>query len=483
MAQAAKLPLITKLAYGFGSVAYGVKDNGFSVFLLLFYGTVMGVDERLVGLTLLIALVFDALSDPIVGYISDNWRSKWGRRHPFMYAAVIPVTVSFFFLWNPPDLSKEGLFLYMLLLSVLIRTFITFYETPSSSLLPELARDYDNRASLQAFRSAFGWIGGTSMTMIGFGLIFRPTAEYENGQLNPEAYVDFGLLGSGMILLSILVCSLGTHNQIKTFQPPPPRRKIGLGGVFKEVFETLRDKSFFALFAATLIGGIATGIGFAMNIILATFFWEFSTFEIFVQAGIIILSAIMAGMIAPRVVRKLGKKGAVLLLGTVAFTIAPMPVALRLVGLMPGNGDPLLFPLITAIVLFDTALIIGMQIVLFSMIADLVEVSELKTGRRSEGVFYAAVTFIRKSSRGFGAFLAGFVMAYANMPDNPVPGEVPADALFRMGLSYAPTVWVLWMGMLIAISFYTVTRQEHNENLAELARRKTLAQQDATMKN
>ena len=88
MVETAKLPLLAKFAYGFGSVAYGVKDSAFGYFLLLFYGTVLGLDGRLVGLALLFILIFDALSDPIVGYISDNWRSKWGRRHPFMLSLI-----------------------------------------------------------------------------------------------------------------------------------------------------------------------------------------------------------------------------------------------------------------------------------------------------------------------------------------------------------------------------------------------------------
>lgn len=467
-----RLPLLTRFAYGFGSVAYGVKDNAFGFFLILFYGTVIGIDERLVGLALLITLLFDAISDPIVGYISDNWRSKWGRRHPFMYIAVIPVTVSFFFLWNPPDWPKEDLFVYMLVLALLIRTFITFYETPSSALLPELAADYDERASVQAFRNTLGWIGGNAMTLIGFGVIFVSTPEFEDGQLNREAYISFGLLGSGLIFIAILVSSLGTHGRIKTFQSPPPRRKLGLKGIFGEIAETLGNKSFFALFVATLFGGIAAGVSFAMTLLIATFFWEFSPEEIFLQAVAVMGSALIAGFTAPAFVRWLGKKRAVLTLGALAFGIAPLPVMLRLLGVMPENGDPLLFPIIVTIILFDTALIIASQIVLYSMIADLVEVSELKTGRRSEGVFYAAVTFIRKSAQGFGALAAGFILAFANMPDDPQPGEVTADALFRMGLGYAPTLWVLWSLMLIAIGFYRIDRKDHQQNLEELARRK-----------
>lgn len=192
MAEPEKLPFLSRLAYGFGSVAYGVKESAFAYFLVTFYGVVIGLDERLVGLSLLFILVFDALSDPVVGYISDNWRSKWGRRHPFMYAAALPVSVSFYFLWAPPDWSDGALFAYLIALAALIRTFITFYETPSSSLLPELARGYDDRANLQAWRVYFGWTGGNAMSLIGFGVFFRASAEFENGLMNRAAYADFG---------------------------------------------------------------------------------------------------------------------------------------------------------------------------------------------------------------------------------------------------------------------------------------------------
>lgn len=467
-----RLPLMTRMAYGFGSVAYGVKENAFSYFLILFYGTVIGLDERLVGLALLIVLVTDAISDPIVGYLSDNWRSRWGRRHPFMYLAAVPVPISFYFLWSPPDWSDGALFVYLLLLAILIRTFITFYETPSSALLPELARDYDERAKLQAFRNYFGWTGGNAMAVIGFGAIFAVTTENPAGLMSRAAWGNYGLLGSVLIFLGIMVSALGTHNRIPTFEAPPPKRKLTLRRIFGEIFETLRERSFFALFAATLFGGIASGVAAALSFLMGNFFWAFTEFQIFIQVCFVMVSALLGGIVAPFFVGWFGKKKAVIILGIMAFSVAPMPVALRLLGVMPENGDPSLFLIVTAVNTIDVALIIAAQIVLYSMIADLVEVSELKTGRRSEGIFYAAVTFIRKSSQGFGAAAAGFILAFANMPDNPRSGEVGADALYRMGLGYAPSLWLLWTLMLISIGFYKVDRDGHNKNLAELARRK-----------
>jgi Na+/melibiose symporter-like transporter len=464
-----KLPFLTRIAYGLGSVAYGVKDNGFGFFLLGFYGTVIGIDPRLVGLAMLIVLLFDAISDPVVGYISDNWRSKWGRRHPFMYCAAIPVSVSFYFLWVPPDWSEAALFWYLVVVAALIRTFITLYTTPSSALLPELASDYDERATLQAYRLYFGWTGGNAMALIGFGLIFVATPEFEDGLLNRAAYAEYGLLGSVLIFAAIMISSLGTHNRIKTLRPPPPKRKLTLSQVFAEIFETLGERSFTALFVATLFGGIASGLSAALSFLLLTFFWGFSGPQIFIWLLFVMLSAVIGFVVAPAFVRWFGKKRAVILLGVFAFGAAPLPIVLRLIGVFPENGDPALYPLVLTINTIDVALIIALQAVLYSMIADLVEVSELKTGRRSEGIFYAAVTFIRKSAQGFGGAAAGFVLAYANMPKRPEPSDVSADMLFRMGLGYAPTLWILWSLMLIAIGFYKIDREAHNRNLAELA--------------
>ena len=123
-----KVSLPAKVAYGFGSVAYGVKNNGFDYFFLIFYSQVMGVDAGLVSLALLIALVFDAVSDPLVGYFSDNTHSRWGRRHPYMYIAAVPVALAYGLIWNPPS-SLEGneLFPYLTVLAVFVRTLITLY--------------------------------------------------------------------------------------------------------------------------------------------------------------------------------------------------------------------------------------------------------------------------------------------------------------------------------------------------------------------
>ena len=459
---------LTRIAYGFGSVAYGVKDNGFGYFLLLFYGTVIGVDPGMVGLAIFIALMLDAVSDPVVGYVSDNWRSKWGRRHPFMYAAAIPVSISYFLLWNPPELSDGQLFWYLLILAVLIRTFITFYETPSSSLLPELSQDYDERTKLQAWLLYFGWTGGNLMSVLMFGALLVANEKYPVGTLNRDGYAAYGIISSVLIFLSIMISALGTHSEIKYLKPPPPQRKIGLGTIFREIFETLGERSFFALFLETLFGAVATGVSGALAFLMLTYFWGFSGSQIFLWTLLVFISALIGLLVAPRVSKAIGKKRAVIVLGVIAYSMAPAPVLLRLLGWMPENGDPLLYPIVAAINTIDLSLIIALQAILYSMIADLVEQSELKTGRRSEGVFFAAVTFTRKATQGLGAFAAGIMLSVISFPQGAARGDVQPETLWKLGAFYAPSLLLLWTLMIVAVSFYRIDRQDHEQNLQRL---------------
>ena len=470
--------LATKISYGFGAIAYGVKDNGFGFFLLIFYSQVLGVDARLIGLAITIALLLDALSDPVVGYWSDNFRSKWGRRHPFMYASALPVAASFFLLWNPPEgWSDVALFWYVLVISVLIRTCITFYETPSSALAPELSDNYDQRSGLLSLRFFFGWTGGNLMAVIMFVVLFPAfaTPTIPNGQFNKDAYSTYGLIASVMIFVAIMVSALGTHKRIVHLKAPPPVRSLTIGLIFKEIFETLANRSFIALFLAAIFGAIASGLSASMTFYFTTFFWGFTPQQTGLLTISVFVSAIIGAVMAPIVTKSIGKKQGAMIIGLVAFLGAPLPIVLRLLGVMPENGDPTLFWIVMLANMVDTGLIICFQILSASMLADLVEDAEIKTGRRSEGIFFAASTFIRKSVQGLGVITAGFVLAAAQFPAGVKPDQIPEEALTRLGLFYVPTILFLWLTMLAIMSTYRLKREDHENNLRELASRQSQA--------
>jgi len=462
----------TKLAYGFGSTAYGIKDGGLKFLLLIFYAQVIGLDSTLVSLAIFIALIADAFTDPLVGYWSDNFKSRWGRRHPFMYAAAVPVAVSYYFIWNPPEgWSDMGLFWYIVILTIIIRTFITFYETPSTALAPELSSDYDERSRILSFRYFFGWAGGNIMTVITFAAIFPAfaTAAYPNGQFNPDAYPAYALVAASLMFAAILISALGTHSYIPHLRRPVEQSARSLGTVFREIYETVSSRSFFALFFASLLGFTGSGYVAGLSFYMYTFFWEFSPEQVGLLTAAIFISAIIGGILAPLVTRKWDKKKGAVAVGLVAFIWLPMPAIMRLADILPANGSPALFWIILIATTIDVALIICYQILAASMMADLVEQGELKTGKRSEGMFFAAVTFMRKFGEGFGIVLAGLVLSLIGLQTGAQPGEVSDESLWNLGFVYALVSFVLYMMVIKVISNYRIDRVTHEDSVRKLA--------------
>ena len=456
-ASARKPGFWTKLAYGSGAAANGIKNNGFEYFLLFYYSQVLGVDFALVGAALMIAMFVDGLTDPLVGYWSDNIKTRFGRRHPFMYVAALPVGLIYVMAWNPPaGLTGNALFPYLLLVTIATRVAYTFYEVPSSALVAELTDDYDERTSFLSFRYVFGWVGGVAMAAYTLMFLLVETEAYGSGFLNLDGYRTYGSVAAVVIVASILTCAIGTHFHIPNLREPPPARNMTIGRVFAEIGETLSNKSFQGLFFA------------ALNYYINGFFWEFTTTQTSYLTMSVFASAAIALVLAPIVSKTLGKKRGAIIVGAIAFSVAPTPVLLRLLGLMPPNGSDTLFWLVLCVTIFDVALIIAYQILSASMIADIVEQAELKTGRRSEGIFFAGISFMRKLARGSGLFLASLVLAAAEISRNVQPGDLSPETLQMLGAGYAFGLLALW-GSAIAFLFrYQITRADHEANLAAL---------------
>jgi Na+/melibiose symporter-like transporter len=462
--------LSTKLYYGVGSVAYGVKDNGFAFFLLLYYNQVLGLPAQWVGAAILVALVFDALSDPIVGYSSDNLHSRWGRRHPFMYAAVLPVAISYVLLWRPPEDLRGGALLgYLIVMAILVRTFLTLYEIPSSSLVAELTDDYDERTSMLGFRYFFGWWGGLGMAVFAYFVLLKATPEYPVGQLNPAGWRGYGTIAAGVMAAAILVSAIGTHRHIPSLKQPPPKQPMSVRRTVRELRETLGNRSFLVLFVAAIFGAMAAGLSSSLNIYFNTYFWELRPDQIGVLTlGPFLSSAVALGL-APRLSKGLGKKRGAVWISALGALLAPVPVLGRLLGWMPANDSPALLPTLFAFTVVEVGLIVTASILVSSMVADTVEESQLATGRRSEGVFFAARSFIGKSVHGIGVLTATLLLAAIGFPQDAQPGDVELEVVARLGIAYVPALFVLYVLSLLFVAAYRISRETHEANLRRLA--------------
>jgi Na+/melibiose symporter-like transporter len=458
----------TRWLYGFGSVAYGVKDNGFSYFLMFYYNQVLGLPGSLAGTAILIAMILDAVSDPLVGYWSDNTHSRLGRRHPFMYASALPVAFVYFFVWNPPveHLSEFGLFVYLTIGAVLIRQLITLYEIPSTAIVAELTEHYDERTRLLSLRYMFGWFGGLVMAFLMWRVFM-----VEYGVNAPTTFQVYGSVGALAMLFAITLSSAGLHSHIPHLRKPPPRQSYRVTQMLKEIRVTLSNRNFVALFVAGLFAAIGAGVSTNFNAYINTHFWEFSPEQVSWIVLSLFFSAGLAAVLAPRFTARFDKKASAIGIYAISIVLGAAPVLLRLVGWFPENHTPWLFPIMLVHSVIEVTLIIMFGIVQSSMLADIVEHSELSTGRREEGLFFAARTFAGKATSGVGAFLAGIALDLISFPRNATPGEVPDEVLFDLGLIYGPSLMFLYLLALLSISFYRITRAGHDRHVRTLAER------------
>jgi Na+/melibiose symporter-like transporter len=475
----------TALVYGVGSIAFGVKDQGFGTLLMLFYNQVLGVPASVVGTAIMIALIADAFIDPLVGYLSDHWRSRWGRRHPFMYAAVIPASLSYLALWNPPaGMSSGQLFGYLLGIAIVIRTFISCYEVPSAALGPELTHDYDERTSLLSVRFFFGWLGGLGMGIAAFKVFLVPDSAHPVGQLNPNGYSNYALTAAFIIAASMFFSALGTHRHIGHMAAPPPAQPFELARVLAEAKQTLANRAFASALGNNAWGSMAFGIVGGMIVYVSTYFWQLNSAQIALLMLGNVFSAAAALYVAPRLSRRLEKRQATILATLAGAVLGPLPVLLRISGNFPAPHSPQLLPLLFLFSMATTTCTIVASIISTSMLSDVVEQSELKTGQRSEGLVFSAAAFTFKCVSGVGVGAAGLILSLSNFPEGATPGQVDPAVLIRMIVLMTASAAVCNVLAIACANAYPITRAIHQGNVRTLddarAAQQMLADADRT---
>jgi glycoside/pentoside/hexuronide:cation symporter, GPH family len=466
---AIRLDVPAKVSYGIGSLAVGIKDAGFKSLLLIYYNQVVGLPAARVAFAIMVALVIEAVLDPIIGYVSDNWHSRWGRRHPFMYASAIPSALTFLLLWFPPaGWSDNALLIYLIVSAIILRSCIAFYEIPSVSLVSELTLDYDARTSLMSYRYYFFFTGGLILSLLTFRVFLQPDAEYPVGQLNPNGYHKYALVAACVMFVSILIAGIGTHKYIPQLRKAPPKRKITLLQSLKEMFETLYHKSFLMLTIAGLCKSCTIGISGALNLFLFTYFYELTSSQIAILQLDSLFSAILAAVFTGKLARRFGKKPICMIFYVGAFIVGATPLILRHYGLLFDNGSPYLVPtlFLQGIVFSFTGM--SSTILAQSMIADVVEDVERKTGRRSEGVLFSFGSLISKAISGTGVFGAGLILAYIEFPEGAKPGQIPFEMLDKLAMTYLPVAAVLYAIGLYCMNQYKISRATHEANVAAL---------------
>lgn len=463
-----RLPLRLKLVHGMGSIAYGVKDNGFSTFLLLFYNQVLGLQATLVSTALMLALFIDAFIDPFVGHMSDRTYTRWGKRLPWLYAAPIPLGFAWLLLWSPPEGAHGHVFLYLVATAVFVRALVSCCEVPSVSLVPELTSDYDERTGLMRFRYLFAWGGGLLMLFLAYGVFLKPDAGHKVGQLNPEGYWEYGLFGGLLIALTVLLSAAGQHRRVAKLPAHRPA-PTSMGHTFDEIRQSLTNRAFLIFAGAAALAIISQGTTFSISNYLYLYVWKFSQTAFTFYPVVLFLSVVAAFFIVIPMNRRWDKPhtAAYMAVTSVAFWIAPF--LFRLAGFWPETGSTASTVAVFIFFFLSNSVGVTVMISASSMIADIVEEEQVKSGRRTEGIFFAGNFFIQKCATGVGIFISGMIISWAGLSAQTTPDAVATDVIDRLTTAYISIVVVLAILSALVFVRFPIRRHDHEARVRQLA--------------
>ena len=441
----------------------------------------MALSGTYAGLAVGIALMFDAITDPLAGSLSDNWRSKLGRRHPFMYAAALPLAIAFYLLFSPPaDLGQFGLFLWLLTFAVLTRAAMTLYHVPHIALGAELTEDFEERTTVVAFRQFFSTFGQLAAYIVGFTLFFYESSDVPRGQFRADAYAPFAMTVGLLMVVSIVTSAWGTRSQIPYLPQPrgEPERLNASGMIwrmFREIREALQNRSFAWLFAGVLIVFMMVGVDSALNLHMNTYFWELSSSGNTLFFAAYPIGVMMGAFVARRLNVIFDKKPSVVF-GTSWWALCQIvPVVLRLVGWFPENGTDALLVTLVCIKFVQGIGVVQALITFGSMVADIVDEHELKTGKRQEGIFFASVSFSGKFTTGIGNVVGGIALDLISWPrgiEIQTAADVPPETITWLGLVYGPIVAGFAVVSVYCYTKHRLDRHRHREIVLALASRR-----------
>jgi GPH family glycoside/pentoside/hexuronide:cation symporter len=448
-----KLSLLTKLAYGVGDMGSGMTATVMVFYLLFFLTEVAGLPPGLAGVVLLIGKGWDAVNDPFIGSLSDRTRSRWGRRHSWMLVGAIPFGLSYFVGWFVPNFGVETaenpwpLFWYYTAIAILFHTFFSAVNLPYTALTPELTEDYNERTSLNSYRFTFS-IGGSILALLLAQVIFEYIPDPR------QQYVLLGAIVAVLAVIPIFLCVWGTQERYSSATTHPL-------SYLQQIKVAFSNRPFLFIIGIYL----ASWLSFQLTASIIPFYAKYwmgmdnaIPLALTVQGTAI---AMLFGWSA--ISRRLDKRG-IFFAGMSLWLVAQF----FLFFLTPGEVGFFFFLCFLAGLGVSTAYLVP-----WSMLPDAIDLDELNTGERREGVFYAFMVLLQKLGLALGLFLVGQALEWSGFDGKAA--TQPDSALWAIRTAIGPLPAALLIFGIVMAYFYPITRHRHAEILKQLRDRKQLS--------
>ncbi|MEH6515196.1 MAG: MFS transporter [Halioglobus sp.] len=429
----------TRISYGIGGGVYAIKEAAYNTFILLFYVQVLGLSGLVTGAVIAISLLWDAVSDPLVGSWSDRLRSRYGRRHPFMVYSTLPIAIGFVGLFSPPSAVTESstlLAFWLLFWSLWVRTFITTFTIPHLALSAELTSEYNERSELLGLRLGFLFLVVLVLPALGFSLVFGADQGVD-GRFIAENYSIYGLMSAGLAIVLGVITVTGTRHH--TSRPDNGGENYALpslGNYIGDVTQTFRNKVFRTVVCYEIAASIAWGSIATLYVMVGTYVFEFSAIKMAITMAVPGLVAVALVWVLLKFINRRWQKPQILrysLWGMFFDMLWLLP--LKLADMLPPNDSLLVLGLYLLQVTIFSFFFLLRVISSMSIVADITDQHELEEGERKEGGFFSVINFTAKLASLFGPLYGGIALDVIGLNRQDLPGEVAQPVL--AGLMYA----------------------------------------------
>jgi GPH family glycoside/pentoside/hexuronide:cation symporter len=443
------LNLSARLAYAVPGFVFALVGIPIYVHLPKFYGDALGVDLRVIGLAILASRIWDAVTDPAVGYLSDHTRSRWGRRRPWIAAGALPLAAAVALLLAPPAADVRGTGLWMTVLLFVAFLAWTSIQIPHAALGAELAPDYHARTSLYAWRDALfilGTLGAAAAPAViraAGGFPLTPDGERSTFKVLAALYAP-------LLLLLPLWCAA-------VLREPAVGGRTSSAAPWRATREALRNEPFRIVLVAYAIGAL----GSALPGTLILFYVE-HVLGAPGQAEIYLALYFLVGFVClplwPWLARRIGKKQA--WLGAMLLSIGAFSGAAFL-----DRGQTLAFGAIVLV----SGIGLGASFVLpSSLVADAIDFDEVRSGERREGLYFGLWSIVSKASAALGPAVALPTLQWAGYVAN---GEQPESVRVALRLLYAAVPCLCYLAAMVVAVRFPIDEARHAEIRATLSAR------------
>lgn len=404
------IPMKDKIGYGSGNFSTGVINQVVGTYLVFYCTAILGIPGSLIGTALSLSIIWDAITDPFMGYFSDITKSKrFGRRHQYILIGSIGMALANFFLWNiDPDIPMGYKFASIVALILLIKTFSTVYVTPYTALGAELSKDYDERTEIQSVKTVFFLLGLAFVSVFGMYVFFKPSPQFPSGQLNPISYKAMGGISSLIIIAFAMFCYFTTKKYIPVLKEniQTDSLKLSIKELFVEFRRIFLNADFRAVSFSYMFNNIASALIANMGLHVFTYTFFLTSQQIAIVVGVQFAVSIFAQPVWYKISEKFDKKPSMMF--GILISIASCLLFAFLVSIREeARGSALYFIPFAMLAGFGTS---GLYTIPLSMMADVIDLDELNTGKRSEGSYYGFLTMFYKLSQSITLFAIGWIL-------------------------------------------------------------------------